>query len=64
MKSSLTFVNASAVSLPVGMLPLSAAVSCCAAAMTFDSGEMVGFVIYWCWKKTVSLIRVDLVLVM
>jgi hypothetical protein len=28
-----------------------------------DSGESVGLVIYWCLKKTVSLILVALVLV-
>ena len=61
--SSLTVVIATAVSCPVVMLPLRAAVSCCAAAITLDSGESVGFVMYWCWKVTVSLILVDRVFV-
>jgi hypothetical protein len=49
---------------PVGMFPWSAIVSCCAAATMWDSGETVGFVMYWCLKNTVSLIRVALVCVM
>jgi hypothetical protein len=53
VNSSLTFRNASAVSFPVGMFPWSAIVSCCAAATTWDSGETVGFVMYWCLKNTV-----------
>ncbi len=28
------------------------------------SGETIGFVMYWCWKNTLSLIHVTLVLVM
>ncbi len=44
--SLLTFCNASAVIFPVGMFPWSAIVSCCAAATTWDSGEMVGIVMY------------------
>jgi hypothetical protein len=64
VKSLLTFYNASAVLFPVGMFPWSAVVSCCIAATTWDSGEMVGFVIYWCLKNTVSLIHVALVFVM
>ena len=63
VNNSLTFVNASAVSLPAGMLPLRAVASCWAAATTWDSGEMAGLVMYWCLKKTVSLILVALVLV-
>ena len=62
--SSLTVVSATAVSFPVGMLPLRAAVSCCAAAITLDSGDSVGFVMYWCWKVTVLLILIDRVFVM
>jgi hypothetical protein len=44
-------------------LPLRAIVSCCTAATMWDSGEIVGFVMYWCLKITVSLILVALVLV-
>ncbi len=51
----LTFCNASAISLPAGMFPWSAILSCCAAVLTWDSGENVGFVMYWCLKKTASL---------
>jgi hypothetical protein len=64
VNSLLTFHNASAVLFPVGMFPWSAIVSCCAAATTRDSGEMVGFVMYWCLKNTVSLIRITFVCVM
>jgi hypothetical protein len=64
VKMLLTFFNASAVSLPVGILPWSAVASCWAAATTWDSGETVGLVIYWCLKKTVSLILVALVFMM
>ncbi len=60
----LTFCNASSVLFLVGVFPCSAIVSCCAAATTWDSVEMVGFVMYWCLKNTVSLIRVALVFVM
>ena len=60
----LTFCNASAVSFPVGMFPWSGIVTCCAAATSWDSGETVGFVMYWCLKNTVSLICVAFVLVM
>jgi hypothetical protein len=63
VNNSLTFVNASAVSLPAGMLPLRAVASCWAAATTWDSGETAGFVMYWCLKNTVSLILVERVLV-
>ncbi len=63
VNNSLTFVNASAVSLPAGMLPLRAVVSCWAAATTWDSDETAGFVIYWCLKNTVLLILIVRVLV-
>jgi hypothetical protein len=59
-----TFRNALVVLFPVGMFPWSANVSCCAAATMWDSGETVGFVMYWCLRNTVSLIRGALVLVM
>ncbi len=59
----LTLVKASAVSLPAGMLSWSAVTSCCAAATTWDSGEIVGLVMYWYLNRTVSLILVALVLV-
>jgi hypothetical protein len=55
--------NASAVLLPAKILPWSAVASCWAAATTWDSSETVGLVIYWCLKKTVSLILVALVFV-
>ncbi len=58
VNSLLTFHNASVVLFPVGMFPWSAIVSCCAAATTWDSGETVGLVMYWCLKNTVSLICV------
>jgi hypothetical protein len=64
VNSLLNFCNASAVSFPVGMFAWSAIVSCCAAVTTWDSGEMVGCVMYWCLKNTMSLIRVALVRVM
>jgi hypothetical protein len=64
VNSLLTFCNASAVSFPVGMFPWSTIVSCCAAATTSDSGETVWFVMYWCSKNTMSLIRFVLVFVM
>ena len=48
VNNSLTFVSASAVSLPAGMLPLRAVASCWAAATTGDSGESAGLVMYWC----------------
>jgi hypothetical protein len=64
VNSLLTFCDASAVLFHVGMFPWSAIVSCCAAATTWDSGETVGFVMYWCLKNTMSLICVTLVLVM
>ncbi len=64
VNSLLTFCNASAVSLPVGMFPWSAIVSCCATATMWDSGETVGYVMYWCLKNTVSLICVARVFVM
>ncbi len=58
----LTLVNASAVLLPAGILPLRAIASCWAAATTWDLGEISGLVMYWCLKKkTVSLILVALV---
>ncbi len=63
VKSSLTLVRASAVSLPAGMLPWSAMTRCGAAATTWDSGEFVGLVMYWCLDTMVSLILVSLVLV-
>ena len=50
VKRSLTFFNASAVSLPTGILPWSAIASCWAAATTWDSGETVKLVMYWCLK--------------
>jgi hypothetical protein len=59
---TLTFLSASAVSLPAGMFPFSAIVSCCAAATTKLSGETTGLVKYWCLKNTVSLTLVALVL--
>jgi hypothetical protein len=64
VNSLLTFCNVSAVLFPVGLFPWSAIVSYCAAATTWDSGETVGFVMYWCLKNTVSPICVALVLVM
>ncbi len=64
VNSTLTFHNASAVSFPVGKFPWSTIVSCCAAATMWDSGEMVGLVMYWCLNNTISLICVALVLVM
>ena len=63
VKRLLTFFNASAVSFPAGILPWSAVASCWAAATTWDSGETVGLVMYWCLKFTVSLILVALVFV-
>jgi hypothetical protein len=63
VNSPLTFCNASVVSFPVGIFPWTAIVSCCVAATTWDSGERVGFVMYWCLKNTMSLIHADLVLV-
>jgi hypothetical protein len=51
VNSLLTFCNASAVLFPVSMFQLL-------------SGETIGFVMYWCWKNTLSLIHVTLVLVM
>ena len=63
VKRLLTFFNASVVSFPAGILPWSAVASCCAAATTWDSGETVGLVMYWCLKCTVSLILVALVFV-
>jgi hypothetical protein len=53
VNSLLTFFSASAVSLPTGMLHLRAVASYWAAATTRDSGEIVGFVMYWCLKNTV-----------
>ncbi len=50
VKMSLTFFNASAVSLPAEILPWSAVASCWADATTWDSGETVGLVMYWCLK--------------
>ncbi len=50
VKRLLTFFNASAVSLPAGILPWSAVASCWAAATTWDSGETVRLVMYWCLK--------------
>ena len=44
------FFNASAVSLPSGILPWSAFASCWAAVTAWDSGETVGLVMYWCLK--------------
>jgi hypothetical protein len=64
VNSSLTFCNASAVLLPVGMIPWIAIISCYAAAITWDSGETVGFVMYRCLKNTMSLIGVACVFVM
>ncbi len=46
VKRSLTFFNASAVSLPAGILPWSAVASCWAAATTWDPGETVELVVY------------------
>ena len=48
VNSLLIFFIASAVSMPVVMLPFNAAVSCCAAEIAFDLGDKVGFVMYWC----------------
>jgi hypothetical protein len=64
VKSLLTFYNASAVSLPTGILPLSVVASCWAAATTWDSGDTVGLVMYWCLKNTMLLILVARVFVM
>ncbi len=58
VNSLLIFCNASVVLLPVGMFPWSAIVSSCVTATTWDSGEKVGFVMYWCLKNTASLICV------
>jgi hypothetical protein len=63
VKSSLTLVRASTVLLPAGMLSWSAVTSCCAAATTWDSGEIAGLVMNWCLNTTVSLILVALVLI-
>ncbi len=63
VKSSLTLVRASAVLLPAGMLHWSAVTSYCAAATTWDLGEIVGLVMYWCLNTSVLLILVALVLV-
>jgi hypothetical protein len=63
VNSLLTFCNASATLLPAGMSPWIAIVSCCAAATTWNSGETVRFVMYWCLKNTVSLILVSRVFV-
>ena len=46
----LSFLSPSSVSLPAGMLPLSAMVSCFAAATTCDLGAIAGLVMYLCWK--------------
>jgi hypothetical protein len=64
VKSLLTFYNASAISLPAGILLLSAVASCWAATTTWDSGDTVGLVMYWCLKNIVSLILVARVFVM
>ncbi len=64
VKSLLTFCNGSTVSLPAGMFPWSAIVSCCVDATMWDSGETVGIVMYWCLKNTVSLICVARVFMM
>jgi hypothetical protein len=64
VKSLLTFYNDSAVLLPAGILPLNAVASCWAAATTWDSGDTVGLVMYWCLKDTVLLILVARVFVM
>jgi hypothetical protein len=64
VNSLLTFCNASAVSFPVGIYHWSAIVSCCAVVTMWDSGETVGFVMYWCLKNTMSLVCVALVRVM
>ncbi len=64
VNSLLTFFSASTVSLPAGMLPLRAAASCWATATTWDSGEIVGFVMYWCLKNTLLLTLVACVFVM
>ncbi len=61
VNNSLTLVNASAVLLPAGILPLRAVVSCWAAVTTWDLGEISGLVIYWCLKRTALLILVALV---
>ncbi len=63
VKSLLTLVRASAVLLPADMLPWSAVTGCCAAATTWDSGEIIGLVMYWRLNMTVLLILVALVLV-
>jgi hypothetical protein len=63
VNSLLTFFSASVVSLSAGMLPLRAVASCWAASTTWDSGKIVGFVMYWCLKNTVSLTLVARVLV-
>jgi hypothetical protein len=55
VNSSLTCVSASAVLFPAGMCPLRACASCWAVATTWDSGEIVGLVIYWCLNCTISL---------
>jgi uncharacterized integral membrane protein len=59
---SLSFFSPSSASLPAGVLPLRAIVSCCAAATTCDSGDIAGLVMYLCWKWTWSLILIALVL--
>jgi hypothetical protein len=64
VNSLMTFHNSSAVLLPVGMFPWTVIVTCCAAATTWDSGEMVGFLMHWCLKNTMSLICVACVFVM
>jgi hypothetical protein len=63
LKSSPNFVNPTAVSLSVGILPFSAVVNRCAASTTCDSGDIVGIVMYLCRKYTWSLTRVAIVLV-
>ena len=52
LKSSPNFVSPTAVSLLAGMLPFSAAANFCAASTTYDSGDIVGIVIYLCRKCT------------
>jgi hypothetical protein len=50
VNSLLAFCNASADLFSVGIFPWSTIVSCCAAATTWDSGEAVGIVMYWCLR--------------
>jgi hypothetical protein len=62
--NSLTFANASAVSVSRDTVPFSALVSSAAAFSTNVSGVTWGFVMYWCLKNIESLTLVALVLTM